>query len=201
MTIQPYPCSTLQVQTFVGGVVQVFKTTNVWMSPTDGTKRTNLDLALTRKAIVTLWAPASPNAHTTSFIFFFTSWPTEHHWTSDEIFCSPHISFLRPGHLHLQPTICIDPGSKKIHRGTRPRPSCLEILVHDASTLFAAFSSSDSGECHLHCWGLEYHPAIRDNSSIETLWSKEISYWFGFRVGFPPTVCLSNRSKHVSSRY
>jgi THO complex subunit 2 len=85
-----------------------------------------------RKPILTLWAPTPPSTHTTDFVFFFPDWvdriPISTSLDDLENVIEPlmrfvglHISrdplfltkFLRLGRLHLQPTIPIDPESKK----------------------------------------------------------------------------------------
>ena len=85
-----------------------------------------------RKSILTLWAPASPSTHTTDFVFFFPEWVERVPISTclDDLcdlveplmrFIGLHVSrdplfltkFLRLGRLHLQPTVMMDPESKK----------------------------------------------------------------------------------------
>ncbi|CAA7260264.1 unnamed protein product [Cyclocybe aegerita] len=85
-----------------------------------------------RKPLLTLWAPAPPSTSTTDFVFFFPDWVDRIPICSslDDLedvieplmrFVGLHISrdplfltkFLRLARLHLQPTIPVDPVTKK----------------------------------------------------------------------------------------
>ena len=85
-----------------------------------------------RKSVLTLWAPTPPSTNTTDFVFFYPGWADRIPLatTLDDLqdviepllkFIGLHVSrdplfltkFLRLGRLHLQPTIPIDPVTKK----------------------------------------------------------------------------------------
>lgn len=86
-----------------------------------------------RKSVLTLWAPTPPSTNTTDFVFFFPDWADRIPISStlDDLedviepllkFIGLHVSrdplfltkFLRLGRLHLQPTMPIDPVTKKL---------------------------------------------------------------------------------------
>lgn len=85
-----------------------------------------------RKPVLTLWAPTPPSTSTTDFVFFFSDWADRIPISTslDDLegvleplmqFIGLHVSrdplyltkFLRLGRLHLQPTIPIDPITRK----------------------------------------------------------------------------------------